>query len=45
MVSVKIHVVDFGAVRDEGRVPPTLGQDAGSLTGPIYMAQVGYRWR
>ena len=45
MMSVKIHFVDFGTVRDEGRVPPTLGQDAGSLAGPIYMAQVGYRWR
>jgi hypothetical protein len=26
-------------------LPPTLGQDAGDLAGPIYMAQVGYRWR
>ena len=45
MLSLKIHFVDFGTVRDEGRLPPTLGQDAGDLAGPIYMAQVGYRWR
>ena len=45
MMSLKIHLVDFGTVRDEGRLPPTLGQDAGRLTGPIYMYQVGYRWR
>ena len=45
MVSLKIHFVDFGTVRDEGRLPPTLGQNAGDLAGPIYMAQVGYRWR
>jgi hypothetical protein len=45
MVSLKVHFVDFGTVRDEARLPPTLGQGAGDLTGPIYMAQVGYRWR
>jgi len=45
MMSLKIHLVDFGTVRDEGRLPPTLGQDAGRLSGPIYMYQVGYRWR
>ena len=45
MVSLKVHFVDFGTVRDEGRLPPTLGQNAGDLAGPIYMAQVGYRWR
>jgi hypothetical protein len=45
MMSVKVHFVDFGTVRDAARLPQTLGQDAGDLTGPIYMAQVGYRWR
>jgi len=45
MMSLKVHLVDFGTVRDEGRLPPTLGQDAGRLAGPIYMVQVGYRWR
>ena len=45
MMSLKVHLVDFGTVRDEGRLPPTLGQDAGRLAGPIYMYQVGYRWR
>jgi hypothetical protein len=32
-------------VRDDAFLPPTLGQDAGRLAGPIYMYQVGYRWR
>lgn len=45
MMSLKVHFVDFGTVRDEGRLPPTLGQDAGRLEGPVYMYQVGYRWR
>jgi hypothetical protein len=45
MMSLKIHFVDFGTVRDEGRLPPTLGQDAGRLSGPIYVYQLGYRWR
>lgn len=45
MMSLKVHFVDFGTVRDEGRLPPTLGQDAGRLDGPVYMYQVGYRWR
>ena len=45
MMSLKVHLVDFGSVRDEGSLPPTLGPDAGRLTGPIYMYQVGYRWR
>jgi hypothetical protein len=45
MMSLKVHFVDFGTVRDEGRLPPTLGQDAGRLTGPIYVYQLGYRWR
>ena len=45
MMSLKVHFVDFGAVRDDDFLPPTLGQDAGSLAGPVYMYQVGYRWR
>jgi len=45
MMSLKIHFVDFGTVRDDDFLPPTLGQDAGRLTGPVYMYQVGYRWR
>jgi hypothetical protein len=45
MMSLKVHFVDFGTVRDDDFLPPTLGQDAGRLTGPIYMYQVGYRWR
>jgi hypothetical protein len=45
MMSLKVHFVDFGAVRDEGRLPPTLGRDAGRLAGPVYMWQLGYRWR
>lgn len=45
MMSLKVHFVDFGTVRDADFLPPTLGQDAGRLIGPIYMYQVGYRWR
>ncbi len=45
MMSLKIHFVDFGTVRDEGPLPPTLGEDAGTLSGPVYVYQVGYRWR
>ena len=45
MMSLKVHLVDFGTVRDEGRLPPTLGQGAGSLAGPVYMYQIGWRWR
>ena len=45
MMSLKVHFVDFGTVRDDDFLPPTLGQDAGRLAGPIYMYQVGYRWR
>lgn len=45
MMSLKVHFVDFGIVRDEDRLLLTLGQDAGRLSGPVYMYQVGYRWR
>jgi hypothetical protein len=45
MMSLKVHFMDFGMVQDEGRLPPTLGPDAGQLSGPVYVYQVGYRWR
>jgi hypothetical protein len=46
MLSFETHFVDFGRVHDEEvGFPATLGTDAGDLTGPIYMLQVGYRWR
>ena len=45
MMSLKVHFADFGTVRDNDRLPPTLGRDAGRLDGPVYMYQVGYRWR
>ena len=46
MLNFKVHFVEFGRVRDEaGFYRTTLGQDAGDLSGPIYAAQIGYRWR
>ncbi len=46
MLSVKVHLVEFRQVRDETPFfPATLGQDAGDIAGPVYMLQVGYRWR
>ena len=45
MMSLKVHFVDFGTVRDEDFLPRTLGQDAGRLGGPVYVYQLGYRWR
>jgi len=46
MLSFKTHFVDFGSVGDQSSLYlPTLGNDAGDLTGPVYMMQVGYRWR
>jgi hypothetical protein len=46
MFSFKTHFVDFGVVRDENvLLPQTLGPTAGDLSGPVYMAQIGYRWR
>jgi hypothetical protein len=46
MLSFKTHFVDFGVVRDENALlPQTLGPNAGDLSGPVYMAQIGYRWR
>lgn len=45
MMSLKVHFVDFGTVRDQHPLPQTLGPDAGNLGGPVYVYQVGYRWR
>lgn len=43
-VSVRVHHFDLGTVRDEDLfLPATLGNDAGSLTGPVFQLQVGYR--
>lgn len=46
MLSFKTHFFGLDAVRDEEPFfPATLGSDAGDLSGPVYMLQVGYRWR
>ena len=46
MLSFKTHFVDFGSVNDQNSLlPQTLGNNAGELTGPVYMMQLGYRWR
>jgi len=46
MFSFKTHFADLGTVRDENPVLPwTPGDDAGDLSGPIHMFQIGYRWR
>lgn len=43
---LKAHFVDFGTVRDEDVfIAPVLGPDAGRLNGPVYLLQIGYRWR
>ncbi len=45
-LAFRVHFVDFGAVADETvLLLPTLGPDAGVLSGPIYVFQIGYRWR
>ena len=42
----KVHFVDFGNVYDENTfIVPILGDDAGSLSGPVYMLQIGYGGR
>ncbi len=33
------------AVPEDTAFPTTLGQDAGDLSGPVFMLQIGYRWR
>ncbi len=45
-LGLKVHFVDFGRVYDENTfLQPILGDDAGSLDGPIYMLQIGYGGR
>ena len=42
----RVHFVDFGVVADENpQFLQTLGLDAGVLSGPVYVFQIGYRWR
>lgn len=42
-LSAKIHFFDLGKVSDQGGTN-TLGSDAGSLSGPVTMLQLGYFW-
>lgn len=45
-LALKVHFVDFGNVYDEDTfIVGMLGDDAGSLGGPIYMLQIGYGGR
>lgn len=45
ILSLKIHFFDLGTVKDEDpSLPVRLGPDAGTLSGPVYQLQVGYRW-
>lgn len=45
-LGLRVHFVDFGTVRDEEVFfMPVLGADAGDLSGPLYVLQIGYRWR
>jgi len=45
-LGLRAHFLDFGIVRDEDVLASVvLGQDAGDLDGPIFILQVGYRWR
>lgn len=43
-MGTKIHWLDLGTVRDEGRLrtPATLGSNAGRFQGPVYSVQFGY---
>ena len=46
-VSARIHEFDFGVVRDESALlsgRPTLGQNAGTLTGPLIAVHFGHHW-
>ena len=46
VIGVKVHFADFGIVHDEDPfLPPTLGPDAGDLSGPLIMLQLGASWR
>lgn len=45
-LGLKVHFVDFGNVYDENTfIVPILGDDAGPLSGPVYMLQIGYGGR
>ena len=45
-LGLRAHFLDFGTVRDEDVLASVvLGRDAGNLDGPIFILQVGYRWR
>jgi hypothetical protein len=45
-LAFRVHFVDFGVVADENlQFLQTLGPDAGVLSGPVYVFQIGYRWR
>ncbi len=45
-LAFRVHFVDFGVVADENlQFLQTLGPDAGVLSGPIYVFQIGYHWR
>ena len=44
-LGLRAHFVDFGAVQDEDVLGSVVfGRDAGDLTGPMYVVQLGYRW-
>ncbi len=45
-LAFRVHFVDFGVVADENpQFLQTLGPNAGVLSGPVYVLQIGYRWR
>lgn len=45
-VGFRAHFVDFGTARDEDVLGSVvLGRDAGDIDGPLYVLQIGYRWR
>ena len=45
-LGVKVHFADFGVVQDEDPLlPPTLGPDAGELSGPSIVLHAGVSWR
>jgi len=45
-LGLRAHFLDFGTVRDEDVLASVvLGRNAGELDGPIFMLQIGYRWR
>lgn len=46
-MSARVHAVDFEVVRDEawpGIATPTLGPNAGKLSGPYFSLHFGYHW-